>query len=85
MIRRDFVKLGGGGPPASWPPPSVLRAAADWRSLDPRRALPAADGLALVLARTSEGVSGLGEVMNTRVLRPSCGARSRRSYWARTR
>lgn len=75
MIRRDFVKLGGGGLAglvAEAALPSVLRAAADWRSLKITAVEPyrLQTGSLFVLVRTSEGVSGLGEVspMNTRVL-----------------
>jgi L-alanine-DL-glutamate epimerase-like enolase superfamily enzyme len=75
MIRRDFVKLGGGGLAglvAEAALPSVLRAAADWRSLRITAVEPyrLQTGSLFVLVRTSEGVSGLGEVspMNTRVL-----------------
>jgi L-alanine-DL-glutamate epimerase-like enolase superfamily enzyme len=75
MIRRDFVKLGGGGLAglvAEAALPSVLRAAADWRSLKVTAVEPyrLQTGSLFVLVRTSEGVSGLGETspMNTRVL-----------------
>jgi L-alanine-DL-glutamate epimerase-like enolase superfamily enzyme len=75
MIRRDFVKLGAGGLAglvAEAALPSVLRAAADWRSLKITAVEPyrLQTGSLFVLVRTSEGVSGLGEVspMNTRVL-----------------
>jgi L-alanine-DL-glutamate epimerase-like enolase superfamily enzyme len=75
MIRRDFVKLGGGGLAglvAEAALPSVLRAAADWRSLKVTAVEPyrLQTGSLFVLVRTSEGVTGLGEVspMNTRVL-----------------
>jgi L-alanine-DL-glutamate epimerase-like enolase superfamily enzyme len=75
MIRREFVKLGGGGLAglvAQAALPSVLRAAADWRGLKITAVEPyrLQTGSLFVLVRTSEGVSGLGEVspMNTRVL-----------------
>ena len=75
MIRRDFLKRTGAGlfglvAPAALPP--LARAAADWRNLK----ITGVDVFRLetnslfVLVRTSEGITGLGEVspMNTRVL-----------------
>jgi L-alanine-DL-glutamate epimerase-like enolase superfamily enzyme len=75
MIRRDFVTLGGAGLAgfvAEAALPSVLRAAADWRSLKVTAVEPyrLQTGSLFVLVRTNEGITGLGEVspMNTRVL-----------------
>jgi L-alanine-DL-glutamate epimerase-like enolase superfamily enzyme len=75
MIRRDFVKLGGagiGGLVAEAALPSVARAAAGWRSLKVAAVEPyrLQTGSLFVLVRTSEGITGLGEVspMNTKVL-----------------
>ena len=75
MIRRDFVTLGGAGLAglvAEAALPSVLRAAADWRTLKITAVEPyrLQTNSLFVLVRTSEGVTGLGEIspMNTRVL-----------------
>jgi len=75
VIRRDFVTLGGAGLAglvAKAALPSVLRAAADWRTLKITAVEPyrLQTNSLFVLVRTSEGVTGLGEIspMNTRVL-----------------
>ncbi len=75
MIRRDFVRLGGAGLAglvAEAALPSVARAAAGWPKLKVTAVEPyrLQTGSLFVLVRTSEGITGLGEVspMNTRVL-----------------
>ena len=75
MIRRDFVRLGGvglAGLVAEAALPTLARAAAGWRNLKVTAVEPyrLQTGSLFVLVRTSEGITGLGEVspMNTKVL-----------------